>query len=310
MAFNRLILITMIFGSALSMSVLAEVDSTEEKVAEEKVAEEKVNEDNVTTSQAATTTSQTMLNKKSVSIDPKKFSATLDVSFETNSESYNSGESSIDTTNWLFLYYKIDDLYKARLWFSYNKNLSDSYADKVNDTKLTLSRKGYKLTEKLTLSPSVTGVIPTSDKSRRGEELQFGIEVNPSFGYKITSDLSFSYLPRMVKNFHEYETSQTNKNNTEFKLIQFYVLNYSLTEKIYVEGMVIYSDSWSYQGTQRDPSYLTGIELGYDYDKDLAFALGINTGGSVIDQEEGPDQNIEIYNVNNSTYYANVALKF
>ena len=113
-----------------------------------------------------------------------------------------------------------------------------------------------------------------------------------------------------MKNFHEFTTSESDENNTEYKIIQFYVLNFDLSDSISFETLLIYSNTWSYQGTRRDPSYLTGLELAYAYNDDLTFASGVNTGGSLENRERGPDQGVEIFDINNSTYYAKFALKF
>ena len=137
-----------------------------------------------------------------------------------------------------------------------------------------------------------------------------GVEINPSLLYKVTDKLLFNYLPRMVKNFHEYETSRTNKINTEYKLIQFFVLNYSITEKLYIEPTLIYSNTWGYTGTRRDPSYLTIWEVGHNTTENLTLAAGVSTSGSVYQVENGKDNNVELFDENSSTVYGKFALKF
>jgi hypothetical protein len=266
--------------------------------------------DQIKLSQAAVNKTTISLKKNDSKKTDKDFSSVLDVSFNTDARETTDGDKGYDTQLWYFLTYKINDTYKARLWIDITKDFTDSYEEKIKDTKITLSRKGWALTEKLKLSPSVTSVIPTSEKSKRNEELQLGIQVNPSLSYKLTESVSLSYLPRMIKNFHAYETSRTNKTNTEYKLVQFYSVGYSFAEKWSVSTLLIHSNTWSYKGTRRDPSYMTNLELSYDVNESLSLATGTIQGGSILDRENGPDKNISLYDENETTLYGNFALKF
>jgi len=272
-----------------------------------KVKENK--KDIVSTKQAAI--NQTTVSvKKTDAKNTKSFSQTLDLQASTNLRSDENEKKSVDSTIWYFLRYKISSEYSARLWVDIRKNLSTDYESDLMDTKISISKKSYEITDKLKFSPSTTVIFPTSEQSKRNEELIVGFEINPSFGYKITKDLSFTYLPRFVKNFHEYETSRTAATNTEYKSIQFYVLTYAITDKWSFESTLIYANTWSYSGRRRDPGYVTVLEVGYDMSKEISFATGFETGGSHVNVENGKDQNIELFDKDIASVYGNIVLNF
>ena len=264
--------------------------------------------DTVQTKKAAVNKTVIELPKSEEALKKPKFTSTLDMTFNTDNKAQESDDKTYSVGTWIFLRYALSSEYTARLWIDVEKDMAQSYETKIKDTKITFSKKGFELGAGVKFSPSVTTVLPTSEKSKRNEELQLGIEVNPTLSYKLAPSTTLQYLPRMVKNFHEYETSRTNAVNTEYKLIQFYVVNHKLDDQWYMEPAVIYSNNWSYKGTRRDPSYLTQFELGYKYTDKLTFAAGTLTGGSIFERDKGADTNIEVYDRDITTYYAKFIL--
>lgn len=266
--------------------------------------------DSVKVSQAATNKTEIVLKENKPQEKKSPFSQIVDVTFNTDNKETSNGDKGYDTQLWYFLTYKINDTYRARLWVDITKDLADSYEEKLNNTKVTFSHKSIELAKDLKLSPSITTVFPTGEKSKRNEELNIGFEFNTSFSYKINDKVSVSYLPRFAKNFHEYKTSRTNSMNTEYKSVQFYSLSYAITDKLSFDPTLIYVNSWSYEGTRRSPSYLSILELGYQVDKSLSLSVGTLQGGSVFDRENGPNETVKVLDKNETTLYGNFALRF
>ena len=264
----------------------------------------------VTSATTPATTSSTTISKPIDNEKLSKWSHTLDITFNTDSKQVADTSKTYDMGVWYFLNYAVSDEYNARLWVIINKDLAKSYEESLGDTRLTISKKGTELRENLSFHPSTTLVLPTSEKSKRNQELNFGVEVNPALSYQLSEKLALSYLPRFAKNFHEYTTTRDNNTNTEYKIVQFYSANYSVIDKWNLAGTLIYSNSWSYEGTRRDPQYQFISEVAYQASSTLSMALGVVQGGSVFDREQGPDETVKIYDINESSYYVNVAYKF
>ena len=260
-------------------------------------------------STAVVNKTQIKLKKKAPKKEESKFSSSLNLTMTTDSKR-NQEKKSASSDIWYFLTYKMNSEYAVRLWVNTSKDLADSYKDTLNDTRVTFLKKSISLSDKLMVGPSVTLVMPTSENSKRNEELNAGVELNASLAYQFNKKLSASYLPRVVKNFHEYETSRTNTLNSEYKVIQFIGMSYSINDKWSFDPLLIYSTTWSYEGTRRDSNYLSILEARYRYSKTLSVAGGTTTGGSVLDRENGPDENVTLYDKNISSFYGNLVLRF
>lgn len=257
-----------------------------------------------------TTKSKTKLKKKKKKKKTPTWKNVLDVSFNTDAKTSSDQTKGYNTQLWYFLTYNMSKNYTARLWVDVRKDLADSFEEKLNDTRVKFAHKPIKVTKKLSWSPGVQFVIPTSERSARDEELNLGVEVDNRVSFKVNEKLSFSYMPRMVKNFHEFETTRTDRTNSEYELIQFFSGGYNFTDNFYTSVLFIYSNTWSYSGTARDPGYLTNVELGYSLNKNLTLAMGTLTGGSIFDRQNGPDETLEFYDRDATTLYGRLVLSF
>lgn len=266
--------------------------------------------DQVSTKQAALTQSSINLSETDAAKKTSKFSQILDVSMNTDAKQTTDGEKGYNTQIWYFLNYQINDEYKARLWVDITKDLADSYEEKLQNTKITFSKRAYEFGKSIKYTPSITTVLPTSEKSKRNEEMILGLELNSSFSYAVNDKFRLSYNPRVGKNFHEYKTSRTNANNTEYKFIQFAGMSYSLSDKLSTSATLIYSNTWSYEGTRRDPSYVSILTLGYSVTNALSASVGTIQGGSLLERENGADKEIELYDENETTLFGNLSLSF
>ena len=240
-----------------------------------------------------------------------KFSGTFSAFLNTDNKEVESETKNYSTDLRLIAGYKFHDHFKISSWIEIGKDLSTSYEEKIKDTKVMLTFGSFKLTEKLTFSPGTSFVLPTSEDSKRRDELNLGWEViNPHFSYKLTDRLSFTYLPRVKANFHEYKTNRVNKVNTQYQLVSFYILALDITDKWYSETGLVYVNSWSYMGTEKDPQYQTYLETGYEILDKTNFIIGALTGGTHYNVEYGKDSDIELYDEGKTTYYGKFSRSF
>ena len=114
----------------------------------------------------------------------------------------------------------------------------------------------------------------------------------------------------MRVNLHEYTTTETDRVNTQYQFTQLLGVSYSLSNKWTVTPILLFTDRWSYEGTQIDPTYLTILEMRYQLDRKKYISFGTLTGGSLYDAQVGPDQNIEIFDENSTSIYANIGILF
>ncbi len=267
-------------------------------------------EDKVETKQAALSTTETNLDNRTLDISGGKFSQIIDMSMTTDTKETTNDEKGYESKIAYILGYKINSDYSLRFKVAVGKDLATSYEEQLSDTSLTFSKSAIKLTDKLSYAPSLTAIVPTSESSKRNQDMIMGIQLGNGFSYALTDLVSLSYAPNFVKYFHEYETSRTNRLNTEYRFVQSGGLGYSITDKISAGLSMSYVNSWSYKGTRRNPSYMTITSLGYQATSNMSLAIGTLQGGSLVNRERGSDSTIELYDENDTTFYGNLTLSF
>jgi len=267
-------------------------------------------QDTVKTSQSSNKTqSQLNLADNAAFASTSPFSAMIDSTFSTDTKEFGDDKVSGNQTL-IFLNYRLNSEYTGRLFFSVDKQLSNGYETIIGDTRVRIAKRGIKLSDKATLLPSASLVLPTSEKSKRNEEKIAGLELNLGVNYQLSNSLSVFYLPRVIKNFHEYETSRTNSVNVDYSIMQILSLGYRYNDKWSFTPTVLYFNSWAYGGTQRDPSYISILELGYLHSRSLQLAVGTMTGGALVNLENAPDKSFELYDKNTSSLYGKFTLMF
>lgn len=264
--------------------------------------------DSVSTGQASAQ-SQLNLADNAAFASKSPFSGMYDQTFSTDTQQFGEDKSA-GTNVLLFLNYRINGDYTARLFAQVNKQLSDGYEDQLGDTRIRIAKRPIAVNKKMRLLPSASVVLPTSEQSKRAEEMITGIELNLGMTYQLSDTLGLFYLPRLTKNFHEFETARNGTLNIDYSILQILSLNYFISDKWMITPTMLYVNDVAYGGTQRDPRYMSIVELGYLYSRSLQLATGVMTGGAIFNPEMGPNQNVDIYDNNNSSLYGKFTLLF
>lgn len=266
--------------------------------------------DSVTTKQAVSNQIIKDISKTNSTIAISNFSASLATTVLTDNKEFADGSKTLGSHNSLSLGYKINDTYSSSLSTSLAKDLKNNYEETIGNTNLTISHKSLKLTDKLSLSPSVTTVIPTSKVSQKRDKLITTIVLSPSFSYKLNPTFTASYRPGVTTNFHQYKTNRVGTNLVKYKFSQSLGLGMSINDEMSLSTSFSYLNAWSYGGTERDPAFSTSLSGTYLFKNDISFTLGLSTGGALYATEKGPDKNIEIYNKDTTSYLASLAITF
>ncbi len=266
-------------------------------------------EDEVSTQNAAVQLTGNLANMVG-SGNGNKFSGSIEAGINTDLKPVSDDTKVSSSSVYIRPRYQINSTYAVQGTIWVDKGLSQGYEDTLRDTRVALVHSPLKLSETVMISPNITSTLPTSEMSKRNQELIMGLEFNPNVIYQPNNLLTVFYTPRARKNFHEYTTSRTDVVNTDYSFTQIAGLSYSLSDRWSVTPILIYSQSWSYEGTQRDPSYMTILEMRYQATAKVYGTFGTLTGGSLYEAERGPDQFINLYDENTTSVYANVGILF
>ena len=241
----------------------------------------------------------------------KDFTLRANIGYESNFEKQDSYDKSSGFIAEGYITYRINDDYRTQLFISGEKNFTGGRQEITRDSRLSLIGKTYSLYKQaLTFTPSIIGVIPTSETSKDTDKLRTAIELSPSFNYRTNNYITLSYIPRFKKNFHEFETNRNGVTLTDYSVLHFMFASFNFTEKFSFNPGLIYVNAWNYNGRRVADSYLAILGLSYAYDTTTSFTVGVRTDGTVVDKERGRNENVEFYNTDRSIGYINLSKSF
>lgn len=238
-----------------------------------------------------------------------RLSGSAELGFSTDFKGWDDERKTSGSQVFLRPRFRINNQYTALLNASFEKGMSQGYQERLGDIRVGVVKRPA-IYGKLLVIPNMIATLPTSEMSKRNQDLIMGLEINPNMVYQQSSLLSFFFTPRLRKNFHEYTTTRDDKVNTEYSLTAIGGFLYALTDRFSLQPALIYVQNRSYQGTDRDPNYLVALEGRYQINKNSYALLGTTNGGSIYGAEQGPDSQIEIFDKNTSSFYANYGILF
>lgn len=186
------------------------------------------------------------------------------------------------------------------------------------DVAVTLAKNPYRWMWShpymITLTPFMSGVIPTSQNSLKRDELKTAISAGISFGLipdgiAPKSDGAWSVAIGITagRNFHAYDTDINGKVLNRYSSNQ--TLNLSYNYKAFSFGLEFINKSrWTYQDGVRS-AFEHSQEVGYNFNDNVSLAIGHSNGGNAL-KANGIDSNLELVNENDSSVYATLGLSF
>jgi hypothetical protein len=303
------------------------VSSKKRMVAKETKQKLNTTQDTVTVKEAATSKNQSV--KKVMNKDKKEdsdfngqlmggigagkpkndFTGQVLLGFSTDMRRFEDKDKAASTLAQITLRYQGDAKNRFTLMTGGEKGLTQGREERLQNARFSYTRVGAGKWGKLIYNQTFTGVYPLNKDAKVRDEMLGAFEISPTFIYP-ADKLTLVYIPRVTRNFHKFETSRANTVNTEYSFMQIFVMSYQLSDKWSLSPTLLYIDSWSYQGTQRDDGYLSLLEANYQWDRTTTLVMGLMNGGSVVANQVGQDQTIELYDENTSTVYGNIIMTF
>jgi hypothetical protein len=207
----------------------------------------------------------------------------------------------------LNLFYDLDGGDNIGLFVPMQKDLSGEFEEKFFlDSRLSYAQNGIYRSENLIFNMRYGFLYPTTETSKVRDEMIAGLELNPTLIFplsKLVKGLTFIYIPRYRKRFHRFTTNRAGESLVTDSLLNIMVANYSFADKWYVSSTLLHVASQRYDGARTDDSYLTVQELGYQYNAQMVFTMGIMQGGNIINKQYGESESIEVFDANASEFY-------
>jgi hypothetical protein len=273
-------------------------ESTTEEIASEETTNKESEESN-----AAPVTAGAM-NAQMGNLN-KKWSANIINMVETNMYEDGAYEKAYRAVNWSFLNYRFNKDLTGFVWLKAQKDLRNEYEEtELLNTDLNITKRNVYNSGRLRMNLGFGAVLPTNETSRLRDYMMGRVHISPNFTYMLSDRTSLTYIPRINHTFNEYKFNRLENRITRNQLVQFFVLNHMMSDRLNLSGLLIYVNSWDYFGDEQNPQYLTSFEATYGINKNNAVALELGNADVLYRQERGDDKRIEIFDPETSTLTA------
>lgn len=233
------------------------------------------------------------------------FSGNFSLGYNTNLYNPDSINNESSVSGDLTVNYRVKNANLLRAYVGGYKETTDGQEWKPNDGFVGwVNNAFWTRGPKLTIGQQVRLNLPYSKESRDRDTKLLGVSVAPLAMVTLAPTVMVIYLPQVIKNFHTYKQSRTGTGNVEYTTSHTLVGVWSVTDAIYLQPVVGYSQSWTYAGTRRDPGFSASGEIGYSFPNRLTAAVGWTNAGTFRRFENGTDQTFELFNNRTSTVYS------
>ena len=178
----------------------------------------------------------------------------------------------------------------------------------LNNTTLSLSIAKIKLREKINLSVSLLGVLPTNDILVRNERFRGGVGTKGALRFSSIGNSRFdlSFASSIRKNFNDYEISATGNPLLESSFSQELKLDFRATDRFTTSLFGRYILAKTYAGSERQ-RFLADLSAAYQINKQWNLNAGITNTGDAF-KADGVASNIRLFDAETTEVYFGVGL--
>lgn len=201
--------------------------------------------------------------------------------------------------------YQINDTFALGAKTAFTKQNKESQETQSSDTLIALAIKGISLSSTLETLHSISGVLPTSEKSLNQNRLRGAIGISSGLHYTGTI-IDLKYRLGLTQFFHEYNLNAEGSPNTQRSLSNSLELKISLSDKFYLSSLTIYRWGQTYKKKERSSFEIHG-DINYDLSKKMTLNLGTSNAGNAL-KSDGTESNIAAFDENSSVIRAGVSI--
>ncbi len=247
-----------------------------------------------------------------------QFSADFVLSRGTSLYDFQDG-SRKDSMDYLFIpKYKMSvGSVSAKILYSQDLKDNSPEASDLADSTITFAKSPIKWQWAppyiLTLTPTITAVIPVSKASIKRDQLQTAVIAGISFGIipdgiAKLNGWSLAIGLTAGRNFHQYAESVDGS-----VVLNRYSSNQTLNLGYAIDNFsfgieYLHKSRFTYQNSTKD-SFELSQEIGYAIDDHFSVAVGHNNAGTGLNSN-GSESNFKIINEKDSTVYAQLGVSF
>lgn len=201
--------------------------------------------------------------------------------------------------------YKINDTFKASVRGVLSKDNTEADDTQVSDTRVGLAVRGFQLNPSLMTLHSLSGIIPTSQRSKEQDRLQGAVSLSNGLHYA-GSILDCQYRLGLGQNFHEYDFNAVGSANIEHTISHSLSTQIRITEKFYLSSLGVYRWAQTYGKKEKSFFEMHG-DLNYDLTNKMTLNFGTSNAGQAF-KANGVESNITAYNEDSAVIRAGISI--
>lgn len=201
--------------------------------------------------------------------------------------------------------YSLSETFKASVRGILSKENTEGQQTLASDTRVSLAMRGFYLSPAVTTLHSVSGVIPTSQKSKEQDGLLGAVSVSNGLRYA-GPIFDVQYRLGLGQNFHEYNFNANGAANVEQTISHSLNTQIKVTNKFYLTSLGVYRWGRTYGKKERSSFEVHG-DLNYDVTSKMTLNFGTSNAGQAL-RANGVESNISAYDEDSAVIRAGVSI--
>jgi hypothetical protein len=178
----------------------------------------------------------------------------------------------------------------------------------LNNTTLSLSAFKTKLTDKITVTPSVNAVLPTNQIQVRDERYRGGLGAKGAlqFSQVFGSAINITVATAVRKSLNDYDVNAAGTPLIEYSLPQELKFDYKLNSALSASLLTRYIFAKTYGGYDRQ-KFLADLNLNYEMNSTWGLTAGLTNQGDAF-KADGVGSNIRLFNAETTEVYIGLGM--
>lgn len=254
-------------------------------------------------------------NTSAQEVNYPKYSGSVSVDLNSNLEK-DKNKKSITSTVELINSLKLENDYKINLYLSAIKDYQSEQKTELQNGYLGVVKKVLSIDETdlaHTLSLEARAYLPLNQQAANDDSFRTRAYLAPILNLNGESiginNLSISLKSAYSRNFYQYNENKEGTANTKNTWSNSASLNYNFSDKFSISAYYLHQTSHNFKNRRLPDRYEIGESLDYSITKNFSLEIGHIIGGTTY-KYNGVDNNINLFNKNDSTIYSACTFSF
>lgn len=233
----------------------------------------------------------------------------LGVRVEYTSNTYAAGEvESQKSIDWTFTpSWKISENWALGAKSILSQQQTGPKDTILDNTSLSLNRKGYSFSERLSSTHALTAILPTKEETQKVDRLKVGFRLSNGLSWS-NQIIDLAYTLGLGKSVHEFNLNADGKPNISHSIRHTAEGGWHVTERVNLAATLLYTQGFTYENQSRY-TFLSDLAIEWSPLQSLTLFVGASNEGPAL-KANGTDSNINFFDDKTSSVYGGLSYVF